>query len=269
MTPPRVAARGMAVSGRFRGASGTPPPTVCPGMGGDGRPPLIRPCGATFPRGGRQGLLLAAAQASAGRRGRHPLRFAREWAAAGGRGGVGAPRPTDGDMETLWGLRGQSFPGRRAVGAGHARPGGLRGRRFAGLFVGRGLDPSAGGYPGDGCWRKASRGVGDASPYGLPGNGRQGGACPSSGPAGPPSPEGEGKGCMAAAQGFAGRRGRRPLRVAREWAAAGGRPSSGPAGPPSPEGEGKGCMAAAGACPLPRQLVLGAELEGQAVVPAV
>ena len=36
-----------------------------------------------------------------------------------GRGGVGAPRPTDGDMETLWGLRGQPFPGRRAVGAGH------------------------------------------------------------------------------------------------------------------------------------------------------
>ena len=40
-------------------------------------------------------------------------------AAAEGRGGVGAPRPTDGDMETLWGLRGQPFPGRRAVGAGH------------------------------------------------------------------------------------------------------------------------------------------------------
>ena len=30
-----------------------------------------------------------------------------------------------------------------------------------------------------------------------------------------------------------------------------------------PEGEGKGCMAAAGSRPLPRQLVLGAELEGQ------
>ena len=40
-------------------------------------------------------------------------------AAAGGRGGVGAPRPTDGDMETLWGLRRHPFPGRRAVGAGH------------------------------------------------------------------------------------------------------------------------------------------------------
>ena len=152
MTPPRVAARGMAVSGRFRGASGTPPPTVCPGMGGDGRPPLIRPCGATFPQGGRQGLLLAA---------------------AGGRGGVGAPRPTDGDMETLWGLREQSFPGRRAVGAGHARPGGLRGQPSMVRSVGRGLDPSAGGCPGDGRWREVSRGVGDAAPYGLPGEGRQ------------------------------------------------------------------------------------------------
>ncbi len=148
----RVVARGMAVGARFRGASGTPPPTVFPGKGGDGSLPLIRPCGATFPQGGRQGLLLAA---------------------AGGRGGVRAPRPTDGDMETLWGLREQSFPGRRTVGAGHARPGGWRGHPSMVRSVGRGLDPSAGGYPGDGCWRKVSRGVGDAAPYGLPGNGRQ------------------------------------------------------------------------------------------------
>ena len=219
----RVVTRGMAVGGRFRGASGTPPPTVCPGMGGSGSLPLIRPCGATFPQGGRQGLLLAAAQASAGRRGRRPLRFAREraaagaspssgpagppspkgegkgcsggihpsrgvgakfrgasgtprptacpgtggsgslplirpcgatfprggrqgllLAAAGGRGGVGAPRPTDGDMETLWSLRGHPFPGRRAVGAGHARPGGLRRPPSMVRSVGRGLDPSAG-----------------------------------------------------------------------------------------------------------------------------
>ena len=92
-----------------RGGVGAPRPTVCPGMGGSGSLPLIRPCGATFPQGGRQGLLLAA---------------------AGGRGGVGAPRPTDGDMETLWGLRGHSFPGRRTVGAGHARPGGWREHPF-------------------------------------------------------------------------------------------------------------------------------------------
>ena len=159
------------------------------------------------------------AQAFAGRRGRRPLRFAREWAAAGacpssgpagppspegegkgccwrqrkpprgvgdaaptgcpGMGGSGrsrrggAPRPTDGDMETLWGLRGHPFPGRRAVGAGHARPGGLRRQASMVRSVGRGLDPSAGGCPGDGCWRKPSRGVGDAAPYGLPGNGRR------------------------------------------------------------------------------------------------
>ena len=162
---------GMGVGGRFRGASGTPPPTVCPGMGGGGRSPLIRPCGATFPRGGRQGLLLAAAQAFAGRRGRRLLRFIREWAVTEGRGGVGAPRPTDGDMATLRGLRGHPFPGRRTVGAGHARPGGWRGHPSMVRPVGRGLDPSAGDCPGDGRWRKVSRGVGDAAPYGLPGNG--------------------------------------------------------------------------------------------------
>ena len=152
MTPPRVAARGMAVSGRFRGASGTPPPTVCPGMGGDGRPPLIRPCGATFPQGGRQGLLLAA---------------------AGGRGGVGAPRPTDGDMETLWGLREQSFPGRRAVGAGHARPEGLRRQASTVRSVGRGLDPSAGGYRGMGVGGRFRGASGTPPPTVCPGNGRQ------------------------------------------------------------------------------------------------
>ena len=78
------------VGGRFCGASGTPRPTVCPGTGGSGSLPLIRPCGATFPQGGRQGLLLAA---------------------AGGRGGVGAPRPTDGDMETPAGFTRTPVPG--------------------------------------------------------------------------------------------------------------------------------------------------------------
>ena len=139
-------AGGYPGDGRWREVSrgvGDAAPTVCPGMGGDGSLPLIRPCGATFPRGGRQGLLLAAAGASAGRRGRRPLRVARERAVTEGRGGVGAPRPTDGDMETLWGLREQSFPGRRAVGAGHARPGGLRRQASTVRSVGRGLDPSA------------------------------------------------------------------------------------------------------------------------------
>ena len=132
MTPPRVITRGMGVGGSLRGASGTPPPTGCPGKGGDGRP----------------------------------------------RRGGGTPPYVWGDMETLWGLREQSFPGRRAVGAGHARPGGLRRQASTVRSVGRGLDPSAGGCPGDGCWREVSRGVGDAAPYGLPGNGRQREAAP-------------------------------------------------------------------------------------------
>ena len=105
MTPPRVATRGMAVGGRFRGASGTPPPAVCPGMGGSGRPPLIRPCGATFPQGGRQGLLLAAAQTSAGRRGRRPLRLARGRAVTGAcpsSGPAGPPSPEGEGKGCCW-----------------------------------------------------------------------------------------------------------------------------------------------------------------------
>ena len=157
----RVITRGMGVGGGFRGASGTPPPTVCPGKGGGGSLPLIRPCGATFPQGGRQGLQ--------GRDSSLP------GMGGGGRSrrGGGTPPYVWGDMETLWGLREQSFPGRRAVGAGHARPGGLRGHPSMVRSVGRGLDPSAGGCPGDGCWRKPPRGVGDAATYELPGNGRQ------------------------------------------------------------------------------------------------
>ena len=174
--PPRGKARAVVGGGAsLRGASGTPPPTVCPGKGGSGR----------------------------SRRG-------------------GAPRPTDGDMETLWGLRGHPFPGRRAVGAGHARPGGLRGHPSMVRSVGRGLDPSAGGCPGDGRWREASRGVGDAAPYGLPGMG-----------------------------------------------GSGNLPLIRPCGATFPRGGRQGLYGGSGSRPLPRQLVLGAELEGQAVVPAV
>ena len=104
----------------------------------------------------------------------------------------------------------------------------------------------AGGYPGDGRWRKVSRGVGDAAPYGLPGNGRLREPAPHPALRGHLPPRGKARaviplGVLAAAGGFAGRRGRRPLRLAREWTAAGACPSSGPAGPPSPKGEGKGC----------------------------
>ena len=164
------------------------------------------------------------AQASAGRRGRRPLRFAREWAAAGacpssgpagppspkgegkgcsggihpsrGVGGSGRPRRGGGtppyvwgNMETLWGLRGHPFPGRRAVGAGHARPGGWREHPSMVRSVGRGLDPSAG--------------VGGS------------GSLPLIRPCGATFPQGGRQGLLLAeAQGFAGRRGRRPLRVA-------------------------------------------------------
>ena len=83
-------------------------------------------------------------------------------------------------------------------------PRGLRGHPSMVRPVGRGLDPSAGRLRRRESPRVVTRG-------------------------------------RAAAQAPAGRRGRRPLRVARERAAAGGRPSSGPAGPPSPKGEGKGC----------------------------
>ena len=137
--------------------------------------------------------------------------------------GWGHPPYVWGDMETLWGLRGHPFPGRRAVGAGHARPGGLRGHPSTVRSVGRGLDPSAGGCPGNGRWREVSRGVGDAAPYGLPGNGRQREAAPH--PA---------------------LRGHLP-----------------------PRGKARVVVGGGGSLPLPRQLVLGAELEGQAVVPAV
>ena len=59
-------------------------------------------------------------------------------------------------------------------GRGRACPArGWRGHPSMVRPVGRGLDPSAGDCPGNGRWRKVSRGVGDAAPYGLPGNGRQ------------------------------------------------------------------------------------------------
>ena len=184
----RVVTRGMGVGGRFRGASGTPPPTGCPGKGGSGSLPLIRPCGATFPRGGRQGL-----------QGRDSSLPGKGDSGRSRRGG-GTPPYGWGDMETLWGLREQSFPGRRAVGAGHARPGGLRRQASTVRSVGRGLDPSAGGCPGDGCRRKPSRGVGDAAPCGLPGMGGSG-RLPLIRPCGATFPRGGRQGLLLAAAG--------------------------------------------------------------------
>ena len=136
----------------FAGRRGRRPLRLAREWAAAGASPLIRPCGATFPQGGRQELLLAA---------------------AGGRGGVGHPALRMGIWKRPRGLRGHPFPGRRTVGAGHARPGGgWREHPSMVRSVGRGLDLSAGDCPGDGRWRKASRGVGDAAPYGLPENGR-------------------------------------------------------------------------------------------------
>ena len=164
----RVVARGMAVGARLRGASGTPPPTVCPGMGGSGSLPLIRPCGATFPQGGRQGLLLAAAQGFAGRRGRRALRFAREWAAAGA-----------------------------CPSSGPAGP------------------PSPKGEGKGCCWRrrKVSRGVEDAAPCGLPGNGRQREPAPHPALRGHLPPRGKARVVVGGGARFRGVSGTPPLRM--------------------------------------------------------
>ena len=158
MTPPRVTARGMAVGGRFPGRRGRRPLRVAREWAAAEACPSSGPAGPPSPKGEGKGCS----------GGIHPSRGV----GGGGRSRRGgAPRPTDGDIKMLWGLRGQPFPGRRAVGAGHARPGGWRGHPSMVRPVGRGLDPSAGDCPGDGRWRKVSRDVGDAAPYGLPGNG--------------------------------------------------------------------------------------------------
>ena|GEM_PF-3280057 len=182
MTPPRVlAAAGVSAGGNpgkganasLRGASGTPPPNGLPGNGRQREPaphPALR--GHLPPRGKARVVIPPGVLA-----------------AAEGRGGVGAPRPTDGDMETLRGLRGQPFPGRRTVGAGHARPAGLRGRMLAGLFVGRGLDPSAGGYLGMGVGGRFRGASGTPPPTVCPGKGG-GGSLPLIRPCGATFPRG-------------------------------------------------------------------------------
>ena len=154
----RVTARGMGVGGRFPGRRGRRPLRVAREWAAAEACPSSGPAGPPSPKGEGKGCS----------GGIHPSRGV----GGGGRSRRGgAPRPTDGDIKMLWGLRGQPFPGRRTVGAGHARPGGWREHPSMVRPVGRGLDPSAGDCPGDGRWRKVSRGVGDAAPYGLPGNG--------------------------------------------------------------------------------------------------
>ena len=186
MTPPRVlAAAGVSAGGN-------------PGKGGSGSLPLIRPCGATFPQGGRLGCCWRQRKPPRGVGDAAPCGLPGEWAAAGGRGGVGAPRPTDGDMETLWGLRGQSFPGRRAVGAGHARPGGLRRQASMVRSVGRGLDPSAGGYRGMGVGANLRGASGTPPPTVCRGTGGSG-SLPLIRPCGATFPRGGRQGLLLAA----------------------------------------------------------------------
>ena len=212
-------------------------------------------------------------------------------------------------METLWGLREQSFPGRRAVGAGHARPGGLRGRRFVGLFVGRGLDPSA--EVGGGASLRGASGTPPTVCPGMGGGGRprRGGGTPpyvwgdmetlwglreqpfpgrravGAGHARPGGWRGHpsmvrsvGRGLDPSAGGyrgmgvggrFRGASGTPPPTVCPGMGGSGSLPLIRPCGATFPRGGRQGLYGGGASLPLPRQLVLGAELEGQAVVPAV
>ena len=156
----RVVTRGMAVGGRLRGASGTPRPAVCREWAAAGACPSSGPAGPPSPKGEGKGCCWQRREVAAG------------W---------GHPALRMGIWKRPRGLRGHPFPGRRTVGAGHARPGGLRRPPSMVRSVGRGLDPSAGvGGSGSlrgwlpGGWPLAEglRGVGDAAPCGLPGNGR-------------------------------------------------------------------------------------------------
>ncbi len=142
MTPPRVlAAAGVSAGGNpgkdvgasLRGASGTPPPTGCPGRAAAGGRPSSGPAGPPSPKGEGKGCCWRRRKPPRGvgdaapygllgngrrreaaphpaLRGHLPPRGKARAVvegfippgvlAAGGRGGVGAPRPTDGDMET-------------------------------------------------------------------------------------------------------------------------------------------------------------------------
>ena len=178
----RVVTRGWVLAGGFAGRRGRRPLRFARGMGGSGRSPLIRPCGATFPRGGRQGL-----------QGRDSSLLGKDGSGRSRRGG-GTPPYVWGDMETPWGLREQSFPGRRAVGAGHARPGGLRRQASMVRSVGRGLDPSV-EVGGGASLRGAS---GTPPPTSCPGTGGDG-SLPLIRPCGATFPQGGRQGLLLAA----------------------------------------------------------------------
>ena len=156
------------------------------GVGGSGRLPLIRPCGATFPQGGRQGVVgegfippevLAAARAPAGRRGRRPLRFARERAAAEGCPSSGPAGPPSPEGEGR-GCRGGIHPSRDVCANASLR--------------GASGTPPPTGCPGTGGGGRSRRGEG-TPPYGW-GYGNAAGftRAPVPGP-----PRGRGRACPA------------------------------------------------------------------------
>ena len=186
MTPPRVTSRGMAVGGRFPGRRGRRPLRLAREWVAAGACPSSGPAGPPSPKGEGKGCNPSRAVGGGGRSRRG-----------------GAPRPTDGDIKMLWGLRGQPFPGRRAVGAGHARPGGWREHPSMVRPVGRGLDPSAGDCPGDGRWRKVSGASGTPPPTACPGMGGSG-SLPLIRPCGATFPQGGRQGLLLAATGGRG-----------------------------------------------------------------
>ena len=253
-------AGGCPGDGRWREVSrgvGDAAPYGLPGMGGGGRLPLIRPCGATFPQGGRQGLLLAAAQAFAGRRGRRPPTVC---PGKGGSGSLPLIRPCRatfprGGRQGLQG-RDSSLPGKG--GDGRSRRGG-------------GTPPYGWGY-GNAVgftWAPVSgppRGRGRACPARgvtrTPVNGsvRRGGVLT------PPRVAARG---MAVSGRFRGASGTPPPTGCPGKGGSGSLPLIRPCGATFPRGGRQGLYGGSGSFPLPRQLVLGAELEGQAVVPAV
>ena len=186
----RVTARGMGVGGRFPGRRGRRPLRVAREWAAAEACPSSGPAGPPSPKGEGKGCS----------GGIHPSRGV----GGGGRSRRGgAPRPTDGDIKMLWGLRGQPFPGRRAVGAGHARPGGWREHPSMVRSVGRGLDPSAGDCPGDGRWRKVSGASGTPPPTACPGMGGSG-SLPLIRPCGATFPQGGRQGLLVAAAGGRG-----------------------------------------------------------------
>ena len=182
MTPPRVTVRGMAVGARFPGRRGRRPLRLAREWAAAGACPSSGPAGPPSPKGEGKGCCWRRREVAAG------------W---------GHPALRMGDMETLWGLRGHPFPGRRTVGAGHARPGGWREHPSMVRSVGRGLDPSAGDCPGDGRWRKVSGASGTPPPTACPGMGGSG-SLPLIRPCGATFPQGGRQGLLLAATGGRG-----------------------------------------------------------------